>query len=235
LTAFHAAEHGPLSSALDTQDQGVGARALPESPAFGRLRAALAQRILIIDGAMGTMIQQYKLSESDYQGHSGPHAVALAGHAAQTLEKALESGIEVKGNNELLSLTQPGLIQEIHTQYLAAGADIIETNTFGATTIAQEDYRLAALVVEMNRASAQVACAARDQFSTPEHPRFVAGAIGPTPRTASISPDVNDPGARNTSFEALTQAYAEQARAANRKGLVRGAATACAGHEGPSG
>ncbi|MGA1254185.1 MAG: homocysteine S-methyltransferase family protein, partial [Burkholderiaceae bacterium] len=213
MTAFHPAEHAPPSPAIGTGSQGLGAQSLPESSAFGRLRAALAQRILIIDGAMGTMIQQYSLSESDYLGLSGPHAVALAGSAAQALQRALETGIEVKGNNELLSLTQPGLIQAIHTQYLAAGADIIETNTFGATTIAQEDYRLAALVVEMNRASARVACAARDEFSTPEHPRFVAGAIGPTPRTASISPDVNDPGARNTSFEALAKAYAEQARA----------------------
>ena len=219
MTAFHTAEHAPPPSLVGSPAQGSGALSLPESPAFGRLRAALAQRILIIDGAMGTMIQQYRLGESDYQGRSGSQAVALAGSAAQALQKALESGIEVKGNNELLSLTQPGLIQEIHTQYLAAGADIIETNTFGATTTAQEDYRLAALAIEMNRASARLACAARDQFSTPEHPRFVAGAIGPTPRTASISPDVNDPGARNTSFEALAQAYAEQARALIESGV----------------
>ncbi|MFM1827335.1 MAG: methionine synthase, partial [Pseudomonadota bacterium] len=162
---------------------------------------------------MGTMIQQYKLSESDYQGQTGAQAMPLNVSLAVILNEALKSGVEVKGNNELLSLTQPGIIQSIHEQYLEAGADIIETNTFGATRVAQEDYHLAEMALEMNRASAGLACAARDKYSSADKPRFVAGAIGPTPRTASISPDVNDPGARNISFDALVLSYREQADA----------------------
>ena len=162
---------------------------------------------------MGTMIQQLGFSEAHYQGTAGPGAVPLTGSAAAALQSTLSRGMEVKGNNELLSLTQPGAIQSIHAQYLAAGADLIETNTFGATRIAQEDYGLEGLTREMNLASARLACAARDAYSTPEHPRWVAGAIGPTPRTASISPDVNDPGARNIDFDALVAAYGEQAEA----------------------
>ncbi len=192
---------------------------LQESAAFARLRAALAQRILIIDGAMGTMIQQHHLSEEAYRGLEGHAAVTLTGDAAQALASATAAGIDVKGNNELLSLTQPQIIQGIHEAYLAAGADIIETNTFGATQVAQADYHLEGLARQMNLASAELACRARDRFSTPDHPRFVAGALGPTPRTASISPDVNDPGARNTSFDELAASYGEQAQALIEAGV----------------
>ncbi|MGA1228655.1 MAG: methionine synthase [Burkholderiaceae bacterium] len=192
---------------------------LQESAAFAQLRAALARRILIIDGAMGTMIQQHRLSEEAYRGLEGEAAVPLTGEAAAALAAATAAGIDVKGNNELLSLTQPRIIQGIHEAYLAAGADIIETNTFGATQVAQADYHLEALARQMNLASAELACKARDRFSTPEHPRFVAGALGPTPRTASISPDVNDPGARNTSFDELAASYGEQAEALIEAGV----------------
>jgi 5-methyltetrahydrofolate--homocysteine methyltransferase len=158
------------------------------------LPGILRQRIAIIDGAMGTLIQRFKLGESDFRN------AALATHPK-----------DLKGNNDLLSITRPDVIASIHESYLAAGADIIETNTFGATSIAQEDYGLAHLAREINVAAAKVARAAADKFSTPEKPRFVAGALGPTPKTASISPDVNDPGARNVSFDQLREAYAEQA------------------------
>ncbi len=173
------------------------------------LRDLLARRILILDGAMGTMIQQYKLTEQDYRGErfsnfTGPEGVRE---------------LFVKGNNELLSLTQPQIIQEIHEQYLAAGADLIETNTFGATTVAQDDYHMAHLAYEMNLASAKIARAACDKYSSADKPRFVAGALGPTPKTASISPDVNDPAARNVTFDQLVAAYLEQTR-----GLVEGGA-----------
>ncbi|MEN9417880.1 MAG: hypothetical protein RI988_1500 [Pseudomonadota bacterium] len=160
----------------------------------------LRQRILVIDGAMGTMIQRHRLDEADFRGER------LAAHPK-----------DLKGNNDLLVLTQPQVIAEIHAQYLAAGADIIETNTFGATSIAQEDYGLAHLAREMNEAAARLARAAADRYTTTEQPRFVAGAIGPTPRTASISPDVNDPGARNVTFDELRAAYREQA-----EGLLAG-------------
>ena len=163
------------------------AKALPE---------ILDKRIAILDGAMGTMIQRFKLSEADYRG-----------------ERFKDIGKDVKGNNELLSLTRPDVIRDIHEGYLAAGADMIETNTFGATTIAQEDYNMADLAIQMNRASAALARAACDKFSTPDHPRFAVGALGPTPKTASISPDVNDPGARNVDFETLRKAYYEQTQA----------------------
>nr|WP_188568900.1 methionine synthase [Undibacterium terreum] len=171
------------------------------------LRDLLSRRILILDGAMGTMIQQYKLTEEDYRGErfkdfTGPGRELF-----------------VKGNNELLSLTQPHIIQEIHEQYLAAGADLIETNTFGATTVAQDDYHMAHLAYEMNVQSAKLARAACDKYSSADKPRFVAGALGPTPKTASISPDVNDPAARNVSFDQLVAAYLEQTR-----GLVDGGA-----------
>jgi 5-methyltetrahydrofolate--homocysteine methyltransferase len=154
---------------------------------------ALGSRIMILDGAMGTMIQQYKLSEADFR------AERFAAH-----------GKDVKGNNELLSLTRPDIILEIHKQYLAAGCDVIETNTFGATTIAQGDYELSELAYEQNLESARLARAACDAYSTPERPRFAAGALGPQPKTASISPDVNDPGARNVTFDELRVAYAQQ-------------------------
>jgi 5-methyltetrahydrofolate--homocysteine methyltransferase len=160
------------------------------------LPAILQKRIAILDGAMGTMIQRFKLSEADYRG-----------------ERFKDVAKDVKGNNELLSLTRPDVIRDIHEGYLAAGADMIETNTFGATTIAQEDYNMADLAIEMNRASAALARAACDKFSTPAKPRYALGALGPTPKTASISPDVNDPGARNVDFESLRKAYYEQTQA----------------------
>ena len=163
------------------------AQALPET---------LKQRIAILDGAMGTMIQRFKLTEADYRG-----------------ERFKDFPKDVKGNNELLSLTRPDVIRDIHEGYLAAGADMIEANTFGATTVAQEDYGMADLAREMNLASARLAKAACDKFSTPDHPRYAVGALGPTPKTASISPDVNDPGARNITFEELRQAYYEQVEA----------------------
>ncbi len=160
------------------------------------LEDLLRQRILVLDGAMGTMIQRFKLSEAQYRG-----------------QRFADFHKDVQGNNELLSLTRPDIIRDIHEGYLAAGADLIETNTFGATTVAQDDYEMAHLVREMNRASAQLARAACDKFSTPDKPRFACGALGPTPRTASISPDVNDPGARNIDFEQLRAAYFDQVQA----------------------
>jgi len=156
----------------------------------------LAHRILVLDGAMGTMIQRFKLTEAQYRG-----------------EQFQDFHKDVKGNNELLSLTRPDIIRDIHEGYLAAGADLIETNTFGATTIAQDDYDMAEWVRDMNLASARLARAACDKFSTPDKPRFAVGALGPTPKTASISPDVNDPGARNVDFEQLRQSYYDQVQA----------------------
>jgi 5-methyltetrahydrofolate--homocysteine methyltransferase len=156
----------------------------------------LAKRIAILDGAMGTMIQRFKLNEEQYRG-----------------ERFKDFHKDVKGNNELLSLTRPDVIRDIHERYLAAGADLIETNTFGATTIAQADYDMADLAYEMNVASARIAREACDKYSTPDKPRFVAGAVGPTPKTASISPDVNDAGARNVNFEELRAAYYDQVKA----------------------
>ncbi len=167
------------------------------TPAYTRAAALpelLRQRIVIIDGAMGTMIQRYKLGEADFRG-----------------SRFADHGKDLKGNNDLLPLTRPDVLLEIHRAYLAAGADIIETNTFGATSIAQEDYGLGHVARELNVAAARIAREAADAFSTPDKPRFVAGALGPTPRTASISPDVNDPGARNVTFEQLRAAYHEQA------------------------
>ncbi|VVE64406.1 Methionine synthase [Pandoraea captiosa] len=181
------------------------ANALPTALPYTRgqaLPALLEQRILILDGAMGTMIQRYKLDEAQYRG-----------------ERFADFAHDVKGNNELLSLTRPDVISEIHRQYLAAGADIIETNTFGATTIAQADYHMEDLADEMNRASARLAREACAAFSTPDKPRFAAGAIGPTPKTASISPDVNDPGARNVDFDQLRDAYYAQAKSLMEGGV----------------
>jgi 5-methyltetrahydrofolate--homocysteine methyltransferase len=160
------------------------------------LPGILAKRIAILDGAMGTMIQRFKLNEAQYRG-----------------ERFTAHHKDVKGNNELLSLTRPDVIASIHESYLAAGADLIETNTFGATSIAQSDYDLPELAREMNLVSAQLARAACDKFSTPDKPRFVAGALGPQPKTASISPDVNDPAARNVTFDELRAAYYEQVQA----------------------
>jgi 5-methyltetrahydrofolate--homocysteine methyltransferase len=156
------------------------------------------ERILIIDGAMGTMIQRHKLSEEDYRG-----------------ARFEDWPKDLKGNNDLLVLTQPDIIRDIHNAYFEAGADIAETNTFNAQRISMADYGMEALSAEINLAAARLARQAADEWTgrTPERPRFVAGAIGPTNRTASISPDVNRPGFRNVSFDELAAAYGEQARA----------------------
>jgi 5-methyltetrahydrofolate--homocysteine methyltransferase len=171
-------------------------------PSYAALENAAADRILIIDGAMGTMIQRHKLQEADYRG-----------------KRFADWPRDVKGNNDLLVLTQPKIIQDIHEQYLAAGADIVETNTFNAQVISMADYGMEALSYEINLEAARLARAACDKYNklTPEKPRFVAGAVGPTNRTASISPQVNDPGFRNVSFDELREAYAEQVR-----GLFKG-------------
>jgi 5-methyltetrahydrofolate--homocysteine methyltransferase len=174
----------------------------PQANQSELLRKLFAERILILDGAMGTMIQRHKLEEADYRG-----------------ERFADWPSDLKGNNDLLSLTQPNIIRGIHRQYLEAGADIIETNTFNATQIAMADYGMEALSYEMNVASAGLARQAADEMATDDKPRFVAGVIGPTNRTASISPDVNDPGFRNTSFDELVVAYMESTR-----GLIEGGA-----------
>jgi len=179
---------------------------IPKPTTEETLRALLARRIVVLDGAMGTMIQRYRLGEDDFRGID------------RTQRFARHSG-DLKGNNELLQITRPEVIQQIHEQYLEAGSDIVETNTFGATRIAQADYGLGDLAYEMNLEAARLARRACDRFTTAERARFVAGAMGPTPRTASISPDVNDPGARNVTFAELVAAYGEQAR-----GLLDGGA-----------
>ncbi|WP_226702960.1 methionine synthase [Microbulbifer elongatus] len=161
-----------------------------------QLHNALAERIVILDGGMGTMIQQEKLGEADYRG-----------------ERFADYPSDLKGNNDLLVLTQPELIERLHREYLEAGADIIETNTFNATRLSQSDYDLEDLVPELNLEAAKVARRAADALSTPEKPRFVAGVLGPTSRTASISPDVNDPGARNVTFDQLVENYIESTNA----------------------
>lgn len=158
------------------------------------LNAAIQKNILILDGAMGTMIQQHELSEADYRG-----------------SQYADWPSDLQGNNDLLSLTKPDLISDIHRLYLEAGADIIETNTFNANSISMADYDMQALVRELNLSSASLARKAVDEFTakTPDKPRFVAGVLGPTNRTASISPDVNDPGFRNVSFDMLEESYFE--------------------------
>ena len=165
---------------------------------FNQLTQALKNSILILDGAMGTMIQAYKLEEQDYRG-----------------ERFKDWHCDVKGNNDLLVLTQPEIIRTIHDEYLAAGADILETNTFNATTIAMADYEMEDISYEINLEAAKIARQAADEYNkkTPEKPRFVAGVLGPTNRTCSISPDVNDPAFRNVSFEELKQAYIESTTA----------------------
>lgn len=162
-----------------------------------------------MDGAMGTMIQQYHLSEDDYRGDRFITFSSPEG----------ERELFVKGNNEMLSITKPNIIKKIHEDFLEAGADIIETNTFGANSIAQDDYYMSHLVSEMNKASVVIAKKAANKYSTPDKPRFVAGAIGPTPKTASISPDVNDPGARNINFDQLVVSYREQTKALIENGV----------------
>jgi 5-methyltetrahydrofolate--homocysteine methyltransferase len=160
------------------------------------------ERIVFLDGAMGTMIQRLKLSEAQFRG-----------------ERFKDLTQSVKGNNELLSLTRPDVISDIHESYLASGVDLIQTNTFGATRIAQEDYALADQAYEMNVCSAQLALKAAKKMSSPGHERFAFGALGPTPKTASISPDVSDPGARNIDFEQLRLSYAEQIKALYEGGV----------------
>ena len=163
-----------------------------------KIKSLLEEKILILDGAMGTMIQRHDLSESDFRG-----------------ERFKDHSHSLKGNNDLLSITQPHIIKEIHRAYFEAGADIAETNTFSSTHIAQADYHLEDAVYDLNFQSAKIARESADEFTAanPEKPRFVAGAMGPTNRTASISPDVNDPGFRGISFEELRAAYCEQADA----------------------
>jgi 5-methyltetrahydrofolate--homocysteine methyltransferase len=163
-----------------------------------KLYEALNNRILVLDGAMGTMLQRYKFEEEDYRG-----------------ERFKNWQSPLKGNNDLLSLTQPKAIEEVHAKYLEAGADIIETNTFSATTIAMADYHMEELVYELNYESAKIARKVCDEFTAknPEKPRFVAGSIGPTNKTASLSPDVNDPGYRAITFDELRIAYKQQAEA----------------------
>jgi 5-methyltetrahydrofolate--homocysteine methyltransferase len=154
------------------------------------------ERILILDGAMGSMLQDYRLDEAGYRGprfEDWPHPL--------------------KGNNDLLNLSQPQIVEEIHSKYFAAGADMVETNTFNAQTVSMADYGMESLVRELNLAGAQLARKAADAYSTPDKPRFVAGAIGPTNRTLSLSPDVNRPGYRAISFDELATAYQEQTEA----------------------
>ena len=163
---------------------------------------AIKERILVLDGAMGTMIQRHKLEEEDFRG-----------------EQFKNHHSSLKGNNDLLSITRPDIIKEIHAEYFAAGADIAETNTFSSTTIAQADYHLEDAVYELNYQSAKIAKEVSDEFTKnePNKPRYVTGSMGPTNRTASLSPDVNDPGYRAVTFEELVDAYTEQIR-----GLVDG-------------
>ncbi len=162
------------------------------------IRSILQQRILVLDGAMGTMLQRYQFTESDFRG-----------------ERFKDWPHPLQGNNDLLSLTQPRAIAEVHRSYFAAGADIVETNTFSGTTIAMADYHMESLVYELNYESANIAKKVADEFTAkePHKPRFVAGSIGPTNKTASMSPDVNDPGFRAVSFDELRKAYKQQVEA----------------------
>ena len=178
---------------------------MPISPErIDALKRLLPQRILLLDGAMGTMIQGYRLEEKDYRGER------FATHEA-----------DLKGNNDLLNLVRPDVIHSIHRAYLDAGSDIIETNTFNATRISQADYHMESVVRELNVEGARIARQAADEVTAlrPDRPRFVAGVIGPTGRTASISPDVNNPGHRNVTFTALVEAYREAV-----EGLLEGGA-----------
>ncbi|MCC8535702.1 homocysteine S-methyltransferase family protein [Xanthomonas axonopodis pv. poinsettiicola] len=187
-----------------------------------KLTAALRERILIIDGAMGTMIQRHDLQEPDYRGTRFAEGYDSAHvHGPGCDHAHAPEGHDLKGNNDLLLLTCPEIIAGIHRAYLDAGADLLETNTFNATSVSQADYHLEHLVYELNKAGAQVArtCCDAVEALTPHKPRFVIGVLGPTSRTASISPDVNDPGYRNTSFDALRQTYREAI-----EGLIDGGA-----------
>ncbi|WP_373055896.1 homocysteine S-methyltransferase family protein [Zunongwangia sp. H14] len=165
---------------------------------MSKIEELLSQKILILDGAMGTMLQEYKFSEEDFRG-----------------KRFADWPVSVKGNNDLLSITQPEAIAAIHRKYYDAGADIVETNTFSGTTIAMADYKMEELVYELNYESAKIAKKVAEEVTAqnPEKPRFVAGAMGPTNKTASMSPDVNDPGFRAISFEELRNAYKQQAKA----------------------
>lgn len=180
---------------------------------------ALQKRILVIDGAMGTMIQQYKLTEEDYRGGGSKRSSTAMGGTTSTPFDPKAHDHDLKGNNELLSLTQPEIIRQIHTDFLTAGADIIETNTFSANPISQADYALESLTYDLNVASAKLAREAADAITAqnPDKPRYVAGAIGPTNRTLSLSPDVENPGYRAETFDSMVAAYTEQIR-----GLVDG-------------
>jgi 5-methyltetrahydrofolate--homocysteine methyltransferase len=188
-----------------------------------KLHAALAARILLLDGAMGTMLQQHQLDEAGYRGARFAHGCDGDHLHAHTGEHADAQGCnrDLKGDNDLLSLTHPEIIRDIHAAYLDAGADFVETNTFNSTAISQADYALQHLVRELNRESAKLARAACDaaEAKTPDQPRFVIGTIGPTSRTASLSPDVNNPGFRNVDFDELEATYAEAAG-----GLIEGGA-----------
>ncbi len=189
-----------------------------------QLMKALSERILIIDGAMGTMLQAYRLDEDGYRGERfrrPAQALALTTDPGQgdCRGPVPGEGRDLKGNNDLLSLTQPDIVRAVHRAYLDAGADLIETNTFNSTAIAQADYGLESLVYELNREGARIArleCDAKTA-QTPDRPRFVIGVLGPTNRTASISPDVNNPGFRNINFDQLVDAYREAAL-----GLIEG-------------
>jgi len=180
-----------------------------------QLEQALRERILILDGAMGTMLQGHALDESGFRGERFAH-----GHDNQH-GHAHPDGCDLKGNNDLLSLTRPDLIRGVHEAYLEAGADLVETNTFNSTRISQSDYHLEHLAFELNREGARLARAACDAYTaaTPAKPRFAIGVLGPTSRTASLSPDVNDPGFRNVTFEELASNYTEAAA-----GLIDGGA-----------
>src|SRR5665811_526767 len=159
------------------------------------IRTELKTRVLVMDGAMGSLIQEYKLTKADYHG-----------------ERLKDFPFDQKGNNDILSITYPEIITEIHTKYLEAGADILLTNTFNATPISQADYNTQEFVYEMNKASAELAKNAADKFTAqnPSKPRFVAGSLGPTNKTLSLSPDVNDPGYRAVSFDEVKSSYREQ-------------------------
>ena len=184
---FHISQHSHTGITLNTRNARIDA-----------LHKAASEYILILDGAMGTMIQQYKLQEADYRG-----------------ERFADWGQDLGGNNDLLTLTQPDIIRDIHKAYLDAGSDILETNTFNSNRISQADYGMEELTAELNREGARLAREAADEYTAqnPDRPRFVAGVLGPTSRTASISPDVNDPAARNTSFDQLLENYIEATEA----------------------